>query len=275
MPQYVAQLPVRTLTMQQAVANAITPYASVGFDTYLVKGYTDCLVIDFSNIPQQYTMFSRLCCFTEVKTTKGRIVSQNEANHLFSNYLEDIHTSGFGVNSSNHEVLSFLEKLASSPQTINEQELLLQDILSQHGMNDGQLYGIAAISNYTHLGWLNLRARRSTLEHELLHSLYFLNEDYRAAVKKAWHNLSTSERSYVIKDLKKCAIEQDLNDEDILLNEFQAHFSLPPIGLVALAPAIFATGRPIEMISSLMWKIMRITRKLLREIPDKYKHSTS
>lgn len=76
----------------------------------------------------------------------------------------------------------------------------------------GEEYVLIAISDGTDT---------DTLRHEILHAEFFLNPRYQAAVKEFWeYELSEDDRNLIRQSLSPT---YDINDEILLLNEFQAY----------------------------------------------------
>lgn len=61
----------------------------------------------------------------------------------------------------------------------------------------------------------------ATIEHELLHGEYFVNDDYRSAVHTFWSTeLSDDQRAVISREL---GAEYDATNSDLIVNEFQAY----------------------------------------------------
>lgn len=60
-----------------------------------------------------------------------------------------------------------------------------------------------------------------TKDHELMHAKYYIDEEYKDKIKKMWRDMEDKNKDKIKKMLKKMGYP---NNEDILIDEFQAYY---------------------------------------------------
>lgn len=61
--------------------------------------------------------------------------------------------------------------------------------------------------------------------HEVSHAQYFTNPEYKKAVHDYWNSMSEADRETARKELSNSFARYDGNNEDLMINEFQAHLT--------------------------------------------------
>jgi len=184
--------------------------------------FPDMLLIDTLSYEIQSAFFKRLAFFTEKKISAGELVDDQ--------FLKPLH--GWNAHDYRAEDLArFFNKAELDGFSLNEHELLLRELLLESDVlrKTGSRVrpykgGILSISRES-----NERLRWLFLTHECYHGLFFSSDEYIARVTEIWNSLAEEEREFwrIFLDM----YGYDINDEYLLINEFQAYLMQQNIGL--------------------------------------------
>ncbi len=175
--------------------------------------YPDILVLHSSTLAIQAQFFKRLAFFVEKRDYRGSILSNNA--------LQGKH----GWNAHNYraeDLASFFSNV--DVNMLNFEELLLRDILLEHGTiiagdnayiaGQGGILGISAD--------ISSGLRKKLLLHESLHGIFYEEERYRDSVLELWHfHLSDEDRDFW--RFMLATLSYDDQDEYLMVNEFQSY----------------------------------------------------
>ena len=175
---------------------------------------TEILLIDTIDYRFQSLMFKRLAFFVEKLGTAGKILS-NEA-------LESAH----GWNAHDYQSIDlarFFNEARRIGFRLNNEEQLLLEILKHNGIvleREGEFRpgvgGILSISQSS-----SPRLRRTFINHEGYHGIFFGNVEFRDRVFEIWQQLSPLEQDFWKRFLAWKYYNP--NDTYLVVNEFQAY----------------------------------------------------
>ena len=206
------------------------------FEVYRWSSLPEVLIFDCRNYEIQNRFFRRLAFFVEKKGYRGQILG-NEA-------LKGKH----GWNANDYrasDLASFFNKAGELETELYDEEILLRDILVREGIlvEDGNRLkeGVGAVNSMALESGPFLRYRFFT--HEASHGIYFTQKEYRDFVKGFWEALEEEDRELWRLYLSWNAYDPE--DEDLMMNEFQAYFTQQPVSEAAdyLMPRMAYSGR--------------------------------
>lgn len=202
--------PVSDLHAILAIPAGRSPYALYRWDLL-----PDTLVFDFIDYDTQDLYLKRLAFFAEKPDFKGRLAPDSRIASLHAWNAHDYPP---------WTLAAFFELARTTLFPLNQQERELQDLLVRFGIlergADGSLRegrgGIISISRES-ASWL----RRSFMDHEASHALFFQDSAYRELTTRLWKSQGAESRWFWLTHLGWRTY--DTRDEYLVINELQAY----------------------------------------------------
>jgi hypothetical protein len=211
-----------TLGIKSKVGNRIL--AKINESTDHLDRYIEC--VEIAQLPGAY-----LCCtfyqrdmndiFTRMGLymgagkghAAGSLVAQNDA--ILINYKKLV----AGHNLPGATIRRFFEaaKIAASGAELNRFEQSWGDVFLNHplvSVRRDDFYVIA-------FSIQNTKTQESVISHEILHAHYYLDEEYREAVRRFWESSMNDEQRQRATQI--VGLAYNTNDEDLVIDEFQAY----------------------------------------------------
>ena len=190
------------------------------FEVYRWSSLPEVLIFDCRDYDVQNRFFRRLAYFVEKKGFRGQILSNEELKGRHGWNANDYRAS---------DLAAFFNRAAETHAELYAEEILLRDILVREGVlvREGEKLkeGKGAINSMALESGPALRYRFFT--HEASHGIYFTQKKYRDFVKETWESLDSDDR-----ELWRLYLGwngYDPEDEDLMMNEFQAYFTQQPV----------------------------------------------
>lgn len=175
------------------------------------------LVFDFKDYAVQERYVKRLAFFAEKPNFRGRLPKNQEIAALH------------GWNAHNYSaktLAEFYELARTSGFRLNSEELKLLDLVLDAGIvvraADGRLSeGLGAIISITREApsWL----RRTFMDHEAAHAIFFQDPDYHALAERLWDTQSREARQFWLEHLAWRSY--DISYKYLCVNEMQAYIT--------------------------------------------------
>ena len=218
---------------------------------------TEILLIDTIDYEFQSLMFKRLAFFVEKLGTAGTILS-NEA-------LEGAH----GWNAHDYQSIDlarFFNEAHRIGLRLNNEEELLLEILKHNGIvqaQEGEIQpgvgGILSISQAS-----APRLRRTFINHEGYHGVFFGNIEFRDRVFEIWQQLSTLEQDFWRRFLAWKYYNS--NDTYLVVNEFQSYLLQQRLDRVDA----YFIGYAIPNMTAELPKYRNLFSRLIQEYPASF-----
>lgn len=172
------------------------------------------IIFDTLNYSVQSLFFKRLAYYIEKQDHTGKIYQ----------YGDLVNKRGWnGHDYRARDLARFFNRLNRDGIKKTKGEEALLDILLKTGLLvqgkeiyrgfDGAVISISRGSNY--------RLRKSILNHEILHALYFTSPEFRVYSATVWNTLSPTSKEIWI--LYLGALDYDTDNRDLIINEFVAY----------------------------------------------------
>ncbi len=203
-----------------------------GTEFFQMEQNKNIYVIDFKTMNEQNNTFNRIVAFVETPNfPKNRVLTNDE---LSKASIEGL----LGHDYKSSDLAKFFTLSKNQKITLNKEEKELLSVLLENGIiiksNTGYISSSPerALITLLELSEDNLETsqneeidkltRETTLEHELSHGEYFTNVKYANFCKVFWDGfLTRRERNIFKKYLEDSSY--DSNNEDLMINEMQAH----------------------------------------------------
>jgi len=190
------------------------------FELYKWVRFPHILIWDFRNYDVQNRFFRRLAYFVEKKGYRGRLLTNQELAGKHGWNAHDYHPE---------DLANFFNLVKKQNFSLYDEEWLMRDIFLENRIlleePDGTLVpGEGAVISITRESSPVLRER--FLVHEASHGLYFTSREYRDFVRSVWEGLSEEDRAMWVFFLGWYGY--DPQDEDLMINEFQAYLVQSP-----------------------------------------------
>lgn len=193
------------------------PAPSDDYALYRWDALPRTLVFDFKDYAVQDRYLKRLAFFAEKPNFRGRLPEDSE--------IADLH--GWNAHDYAAETLAaFYELARTTGFKLNREELKLLDLVLDAGIvireSDGRLSeGLGAIISITREApaWL----RRTFMDHEASHALFFQDPDYRALSERLWDTQSKEARQFWLEHL--AWRHYDVSYKYLCYNELQAYIT--------------------------------------------------
>lgn len=184
------------------------------FEVYHWKKNTDIIIFDTLNYSFQALMFKRLSYYVEKKDHTGGIYTVE--------YLED--KRGWnGHDYRSEDIADFFNKMIKKGLPFTKGEEILKDIAIKNRIiiytRRGYIGGEGAVLSYSRSSGYNLR--KSILNHELLHGIYFTSPGFRKYTNLVWKQLDDDSREIWLLYLD--FLEYDITKSSLVENEFMAY----------------------------------------------------
>jgi hypothetical protein len=189
-----------------------------GYEVFQWEQFPDILIFDTQDYATQSKMFKRLAFYLEKKGYTGTI------------WPDKIIATEHGFNAHDYQaedLASFFSKAEKESFPLNDYELQLKDILFQGGIlqRDEQhtiVAGLGAIASVSREIPSYLRVK--LLCHEMLHGLYFTQEEYRNIVGKVFASTDTKSLQFLIRYWEtNPSLGYDTTNMFLVQNEFMAY----------------------------------------------------
>lgn len=204
----------------QILENDSSDWRSDDFEIYRWASLPEVLIFDCLDYDIQNRFFRRLAFFVEKKGYRGQILSNEELRGRHAWNAHDYRAS---------DLAAFFNKAEELDALLYDEEILLREILIEEGIliRDGEILkeGTGAINSMALESGFGLRYRFFT--HEASHGIYFTQQIYRDFVKGFWESLEEEERELWRRYMSWNAYDPE--DEDLMMNEFQAYFTQQPV----------------------------------------------
>jgi len=173
------------------------------------------LVFDFADYQIQDRYLKRLAFFTEKPGFRGRLAADDEIEALHGWNAHDY---------SPGSLAAFFTKARDTGFNLNAEETTLLELLVSYGVitrdADGALgEGRGAIISITRESTDSLR--RTFLDHESSHALFFQDAEYRKLAARLWASLGPEAKRFWLKHFNWR--RYDTRDEYLCINELQAY----------------------------------------------------
>lgn len=184
--------------------------------------FPSILIFDTADYRVQDRYFKRLAFFVEKTGFTGRLWHDADIAHLHAFNAHDYRSESLA---------SFFETARVEHFPLNREERELEDILLAQGIirKDGQRYvpGIGAVLSISResTGYL----RYLFMAHEGYHGLYFIDEDFRQAVKRVYNTMHPDAIAFLAGYFSIIeSLAYDITDEYLMQNEFMAYILQQP-----------------------------------------------
>lgn len=188
------------------------------YEVFQWDRYSEILIFDFKNFSSQDRFFTRLAFFTEKKGTKGTLLTNDEIG------------SKHGYNAHDYkaeDLANFFNTAVDTNFKLNKEEVILKQLL----INNGNLervgkYVKAVKGGVASVCWeAGSSIRQQLFVHELYHTLFFINENFRNFVAASYYTtFDFDTRQYLIDYFKSIpGLNYDTNDEYLMLNEYMSY----------------------------------------------------
>jgi len=212
------------------------------YEVFRWDNFPEILIFDTANYAVQDRLFKRLAFFTEKAGFRGRLAADEE--------IADLH--GWNAHDYRAEDLAaFFEAAREINFPLLKEERELESILFGNGIlrrnsasgiipGRGAIISLSRESDKTDRG---LRPR--FMAHEGFHGLYFIDEDFRNFSRRRWEIFPAPAKKFLLSFFDFQAY--DINDADLMINEFMAHVLQLPVSQAAW---YFGEYQPSRMIAS-------------------------
>lgn len=198
-------------------ATLAAPAPSGDYALYRWDALPRTLVFDFRDYAVQDRYLKRLAFFAEKPGFRGRLPEDSEIAALHGWNAHDYAAK---------TLAAFYEIARTSGFRLNREELKLLDLVLDAGIvireSDGRLSeGLGAIISITREApaWL----RRTFMDHEAAHALFFQDPDYRALSERLWDTQSREARQFWLELL--AWRHYDVSYKYLCYNELQAYIT--------------------------------------------------
>lgn len=184
----------------------------------------ETLVIDFKDYATQDDYLKRLAFFAEKPGFRGRLATDAEIAPLHGWNAHDY---------SPQTLAAFYEGARSSGFALNQRELAFRDVLVARGVltraDDGRFgAGRGAIVSISRESSAALR--RTFIDHESSHALFFQDADYRSLAEGLWSSLDPASLGFW--KIHFGWRRYDTQDRYLMYNEMQAYLVQQPVSSV-------------------------------------------
>lgn len=193
------------------------PAPSGDYALYRWDALPRTLVFDFRDYAVQDRYVKRLAFFAEKPNFRGRLPENSEIAALHGWNAHDYAAK---------TLAAFYELARTSGFKLNREELKLLDLVLDAGIvvreSDGRLSeGLGAIISITREApaWL----RRTFMDHEAAHALFFQDPEYRALSERLWDTQSREARQFWLEHL--AWRHYDVSYKYLCFNELQAYIT--------------------------------------------------
>lgn len=193
------------------------PVPSGDYALYRWDALPRTLVFDFKDYATQDRYLKRLAFFSEKPNFRGRLPEEREIAALHGWNAHDYAAK---------TLAAFYELARTTGFTLNREELLLLDLVLEAGIvnreADGRLSeGLGAIISIAREApaWL----RRTFMDHEAAHALFFQDADYRALSERLWDSQGQEARRFWLEHL--AWRNYDVSYKYLCYNELQAYLT--------------------------------------------------
>jgi len=202
------------------------PAANEPFLLYRWDILPETLIFDFMDYEVQDRYLKRLAFFTEKPGFRGRLAPDSEIASLHGWNAHDYSAT---------TLAAFYSKAIASGFQLNQEESRLMSLLQDYGIIEKDSAGtfsagkgaIVSISRES-----SSSLRRTFIDHESSHALFFQDAEYRKLASVLWAGLGKESKRYWTRhfDWRR----YDTTDEYLCINELQAYLVQQPLG--ALVP---------------------------------------
>lgn len=188
------------------------------YEVFQWDRYPEILIMDFKNFTVQDKFFTRLAFFVEKKGSKGTLLTNEQIG------------SKHGYNAHDYKAADLADFFNTAIDTnfkLNKEEIVLKQLLINNGCleRDGKYVrgvkgGVASVS------WESgTSVRLQLLVHELYHTLFFINENFRNFVAATYYTTFDPDTKDYLIQYFQCVpgLNYDTNDEYLMLNEFMSY----------------------------------------------------
>jgi hypothetical protein len=210
-----------TASLSQVLANKANQFRQNDFEVYRWASDPSVIILDFRTLAIQDLYVKRLVFFLEKAGYRGQILSdaQMQGQHgwnandfspeSLARFYNAARKAAFALNPSEEYFLQCL--LAWGLLTQDEQDF---------SAGTGAIVSIAQdMAAYT---------RRTLLQHEMTHGIYFTSKEFRDFVAVQWKALPAEPKSFLIRFFQ--FKRYDTSDAALMVNEFQAYLLQQPLG---------------------------------------------
>lgn len=188
------------------------------YEVFRWDRYPEILIMDFKTFECQAKFLKRMAFFVEKTGFKGRLVTNEEFKNLH------------GFNANDYKAVDFARFYNLADETcfkLNPEEIILKKYLVNNGIlglkEDGSVYAIkGGIATASRQSGTATEAR--LFNHEVLHTLFFIDEGYRNHVAKTYDYFDSDTKQFLIDYFDaNPQWNYDTNDEYLMLNEYMSY----------------------------------------------------
>lgn len=197
------------------------------FELFAWDSFPSILIFDTANYVMQDAFFKRLAFFVEKAGYAGSLWHDSDIAHLHAFNAHDYSAKSAAAFFARAELENF---------PLNAHELLLKDILLERGIirRDGNQIteGEGAIISISQESPEYLRY--TFIPHELLHTLFFTDVDFRNEVADVYDNLNADARKFLLSYFTEYdSLGYDTANTYLMHNEFMAYILQQPVSRVS------------------------------------------
>ncbi len=204
-----------------------------GYEIFSWDAHPELLILLFRDYALQDDFLKRLAFYVEKDGFRGRLAPNEQIAPLHGWNAHDYRA---------RDLARFFNQAEEEGFTLNPEELVLRGLLEEEGVirasGASWLEGRGALLSVSLETGPNMRRR--FLVHECVHGLYFTNPEFRARAAELWEGAESELKDYVLEffDFKK----YDLEDSDLMVNEFTGYFLQSPADELADYFALTVSG---------------------------------
>jgi len=212
------------------------------YEVFRWDRFPEILIFDTASYAVQDRLFKRLAFFVEKAGFRGRLAKDSE--------IADLH----GWNAHDYrarDLAAFFEAARKSNFPLLSEERELETLLLNAGIlrksGSGEIIpgrgAVISLSRESDRVDRGLRPR--FMAHEGFHGIYFIDEDFRNFCRQRWEIFPAHAKKFLLSFFEFQAY--DVNDTDLVINEFMAHVLQLPVSQMSW---YFGDFQPNRMIAA-------------------------
>ncbi len=182
------------------------------------------LVIDYPDLRSQGMAFNRIAAFVEkAGLPRDRVLNDQDLAAAIQSENATTETYYYGHDYRLADIARFYAAADAQKMVLSADEERLRAIIAESGLlNDGAEVAVISVPREGSDPFVDASGRQSLLRHELSHGEFFTVPAYAAFARRFWaEEMNESDRAAFRGFLVRQGY--DPKDEDLLINEMQAH----------------------------------------------------
>jgi hypothetical protein len=181
------------------------------------------LVIDFPDLRSQGLAFNRIAAFVEkANQPRDRVLTDPELAIAIKADDATVETYYYGHDYRGRDIDRFFATADRQGFSLSPEERAMRALLMPAVPRGSEDWAVITIPREGSDRFVDAAGRQSLLRHELSHGEYFTDPAYAAFVQSFWHtSMTDADRNAFVGFLTRQGY--DPRDEDLIINEMQAH----------------------------------------------------